>query len=416
MRVLIVGQYFWPENFRINEIAHSMVRAGCWVSVLTGPPNYPDGSVFPGYSSYRLRSQHYRGLLIRRIPLIPRGRGSSLRLAFNYASFVASACMFGPWMLRGEDYDVVLVYAPGPLLQAIPALLIGRLKRAPVVTWVQDLWPDSLEVTGHVRNPTILALVRRLVRWIYQRNDLLLVQSRSFAEPVSSLAGSTPVFYQPNPGELSAGASAPSVEPALVLPGGFSVVFAGNLGTVQALDTVLEAAEGTRDQTDLWWVLIGSGSRLQWVQDEVRRRKLNQIVLPGRFAPEAMPSILAQASVLLVTLVRNPAMSRTIPSKVQAYLAAGRPILAALDGEGSRVVEEAQAGLTTPAEDAGALRAAVLNLKAMSAEELRRFGENGQRYYREHFDPDNLTRSILQRFRELVGTTPEERSSDHSAN
>ena len=399
MKLLIVGQYFWPENFRINEIAEGLQRAGCAVSVLTGPPNYPDGQVFPGYSAAAMRVQDKDGVRIHRVPLVPRGKASGLRLALNYLSFVVSACVLGPWMLRGQRFDTILVYAPGPITQSLVGLWLGLLKRASVVTWVQDLWPESLEATGHVRSPRVLRLISRGVRWIYRHNDLLLVQSRSFVEPVSAMAGSTPVVYQPNPGELPARSVPAADEPALRLSPGFNVVFAGNLGAVQALETVLDAAEQTRAHPDLWWVLIGSGSRSAWLRDEVTRRQLTQVVLPGRFPPEAMPAIFAQASALLVSLVRSPIMSQTVPSKVQAYLAAGRPVVAALDGEGARVVVEAGAGVACPAEDAAALTAAVLRLKAMGAGELDTLGEAGRSYYRQHFDVEMLTGRLLELLR-----------------
>lgn len=398
MRVLILGQYFWPENFRINEVADSLLRAGCEVSVLTGPPNYPDGSVYEGYSAFSFRQEKRGRANIYRVPLVPRGKGSALRLALNYLSFVLSACMFGPWLLRRKPFDIILVYAPGPILQAIPALLLGRVKRAPVITWVQDLWPDSLEVTGFIRNRRILQLIAELVRWIYRRNDLLLVQSRAFIEPVRTLAGHTPVVYHPNPGELPAVSSPDSAEPALRLNPGFNVVFAGNLGTVQALDVVLDAAEKTRAYTDIWWVLIGSGSRADWLRAEVERRGLGQVLLPGRFSPELMQPILKQASALLVSLVRSPTMSLTIPSKIQAYLATGRPIIAAMDGEGSRIVAEAGAGIVCPAEEPERLAQAVVHLRKLDGDATRKMGEAGQAYYRQQFDPDALAQRMVSLF------------------
>jgi glycosyltransferase involved in cell wall biosynthesis len=406
MRVLILGQYFWPENFRINEVADSLLRAGCTVSVLTGPPNYPDGKVFPGYTAAAFRTERKGDVAIHRVPLVPRGNGSALRLALNYLSFVASACLFGPWLLRGQAFDVVLVYAPGPILQSIPALLLGRLKGASVITWVQDLWPDSLEVTGFIKNKRLLRLIAHVVRWIYRRNDLLLVQSRSFVEPVQAMAGATPVLYHPNPGELPVDAAVADREPALRLNPGFNVVFAGNLGTVQALETVLDAAEKTRQHSDLWWVLVGSGSRAAWLLAEVQRRGLHQVILPGRFAPEAMPPILAQASVLLVSLVRSPIMSLTIPSKVQAYLATGRPIVAALDGEGARVVVDSGAGLACPSEDAAALADTVLRLRALPQHEIDRMGEAGRTYYRRQFDPDILAQRMVAIFHQALESAP----------
>lgn len=398
MQVLIVSQYFWPENFRVNEVAESLARAGCAVHVLTGPPNYPDGQVYAGYSALALTSERRGEVSVHRVPVVPRGGGGALMLALNYLSYVASACVLGPWLLRGARIDVVLVYAPGPILQAIPGLWLGLLKRAPVVTWVQDLWPESLVATQYVRNPLALRAIARVVRWIYRRSDLLLVQSQSFIQPVTTMAGGTPVIYHPNPGDLPA-QGARTDAPSLRLNPGFNVVFAGNLGTVQALETILEAAAQTRDSTDLWWVIIGSGSRSEWLQQQVQRRGLSQVVLPGRFPPEAMPQILEQAAALLVTLVRSPIMTLTVPSKIQAYLAAGKPIVASLDGEGARVVVEAGAGIACPAEDAPALAEAVLRLKALPANEREVLGRAGYNYYLHHFAPEVLTQRLLAHLR-----------------
>ncbi len=403
MRILIVTQYFWPEAFRITELVRSLRAAGCTVTILTGQPNYPEGVIFRGYSALSIREQlHGEGFTIYRVPLVPRGNASAMRLIANYASFAIAAAMFGPWLLRGKRFDVVLVYAPSPILQALPAIFIARLKKARLVTWVQDLWPQSLESTGFIRNSTVLRVVRSLVRWIYHRNDLLLGQSRSFVKSIRELAGEVPVEYFPNPGEGSFGLPSGSGEPTLQLDAGFNVVFAGNLGSVQALEMVLDSAELLRNKPEIRFVLVGSGSRSAWLNAEASRRGLTNIQLPGRYAAEEMPPILAQASALLVSLKRSPTMSQTIPAKVQAYLAAGRPIIAALDGEGAEVILQAEAGLAVPAEDAVALAEAVMKLWTASDEERARMGEAGRSFYQRHFAPDILARQLVERFQDLV--------------
>ena len=403
MKVLVLSQHFWPESFRINDVVESLRSAGCEVCVLTGQPNYPEGAVFKGFRAAALTTErHSTGYLIHRVPLIPRGAGGAGRLALNYLSFLVSACMLGPWILRGQRFDVVFVYGTSPILQAIAGIVLKRLKKCVLVTWVQDLWPQSLEATGFVRNRRLLAAVDRVVRWIYRRSDLVLVPSKAFLAPVAAMAGRTPVEYHPNPGERRFEDRDGPDEPALHLEPGFNVVFAGNLGTVQALETVLAAAELLKDQREVRFVLIGSGSRSEWLQQQVRARTLENLRLPGRFPPQAMPNILAQASVLLVSLVRSPIMSQTVPSKLQAYLAAGRPLIAALDGEGARIVEEAGAGLTCPAEDSTALAGTVLRLKSLSAEELARMGASGRNYYETHFNAATLADRLTRRFATLV--------------
>ena len=402
MKILVLSQYFWPETFRITEVVQSLRDLGHEVTVLTGQPNYPGGVVPPGYSAASLCTQIRDGLTIHRVPLVPRGHGSAVRLALNYLSFVVSAAMFGPWLLRGQHFDAILVYAPSPILQVIPAVWLKWVKGARLVTWVQDLWPKSLSATGFVRNSKILGAVAAVVRWIYRRNDLLLVQSQAFVEPVVRMAGRTPVAYHPNPGELAFSKPDTDRSCPLQLEPGFNVVFAGNLGTVQALDTVLAAAQLLRDERDVRFVLVGSGSRSEWLQQEVRRLGLDNVRMPGRFPPSDMPGILAQASAVLVSLTRDPIMSQTVPSKVQAYLAAGRPIIASLDGEGSRVVMEAGAGVTCPAQDAQALADAVRQLRDALPEKRQRMARCGRLYYEQHFEPKLLARRLVQILSEMV--------------
>jgi len=403
VKLLVLSQHYWPESFRINEVVESLQSAGCVVTVLTGQPNYPDGRLFDGFRAWRCGTeQHPSGYTVSRVPLIPRGRSTALRLIANYLSFLASACSFGPWLLRGKRFDVVFVYGTSPILQVIAGVLLKRIKGAVLVTWVQDLWPQSLEVTGFVKNKYLLAIVSAVVRWIYRHSDLVLVQSPALVEEVAPMAGGRPVEYHPNPGEAAFGHGAELGRVSLVLDSGFNVVFAGNLGTVQALDTILEAAHLLRGHSDIRFVLVGSGSRLEWLREQVSLRGLFNVSLPGRFDAECMPAILAQASALLVSLVQGPAMAQTVPSKIQAYLAAGRPIIAALEGEGARVVTEASAGISCAGEDAAALAQAVRELFSASAEDLRRMGEAGRRYYEQHFEPTALAERLVKRLAHLV--------------
>lgn len=407
MRVLILSQYFWPETFIINTLVDALEAAGAQVTVLTGQPNYPDGVVFAGYRASSIRRERYgRTTDVFRVPIVPRARGSAIRLASNYLSFVLSASILGPWLLRGRRIDVVFVYAPSPIVQSIPGMVLKRFKGAKLVTWVQDLWPQSLESTGFVRNRFLLALVEGMVRWIYRGNDQLLGQSNAFVAAIQTLAGKTPVEYFPNPGESAFTEADEHPKPELVLPSGFNVVFAGNLGTVQALDTVLDAATMLHAEPEVRFVLMGSGSRSRWLVEEIARRDLTNVLLPGRFEPSSMPGILSQAAALLVSLKRGEILSQTIPAKVQAYLASGRPILASLDGEGGELVIAAGAGFASPAEDARSLADNVLRLKQLSTEERRHMGDAGRRFYDRHFRPRVLAERLLGRFRDLVGNDP----------
>ena len=395
MKLLIISQYFWPENFSINGITKTLLEKGIEVEVLTGKPNYPQGKIFSGYRAWGCQRESNQGIVINRIPLLARGNGG-WRLALNYLSFVLSGVIFAPLMLRGKGFDVIFVYAPSPILQAIPAIFLGWLKGCPVILWVQDLWPESLSATGYVRNPFIIAAVRQVVRFIYRHIDLLLVQSLAFEVPVRALASGTPILFYPNSvDDTFAIPSADEPPPVEGLGVEFSVMFAGNIGVAQAVGVIVEAASLLREYTDIHFVVLGDGSSREWMLEEVRQRGLTNLHLPGRFPVETMPGFMQKASALLVTLADQPIFAATVPNKVQAYMAAGRPIIACLNGEGARLIVESGAGLATPAEDPMALADTILRLYRQSPDELERMGDNGRRYYQEHFDHDRLIDRLI---------------------
>lgn len=395
MRALIVSQYFWPEGFRINDVVKTMSECGVAVEVLTGKPNYPSGKIFSGYRAWGCQRERYQEITVNRIPLWPRGDGG-WRLALNYLSFVVSGLLFAPWMLRKNGIDVIFVYAPSPILQAIPALFLGKLKGCPVVLWVQDLWPESLSATGYVRNPLILSLVRQVVRFIYSRVDLLLVQSRAFEAPVSLLASGTPIVYYPNSVDETFSSPVADKPPSVEgLDAGFSVLFAGNIGAAQAVEVIIQAALLLREYSDIHFVVVGDGSSRDEMVKMVEQQGLSNVHLPGRFPVETMPGFMQKASVLLVTLADRPIFAATVPNKIQAYMAAGRPIIASLNGEGARLVVEAEAGLATPAEDAEALAEAILRIYKLSPDERNKMGRNGRKYYQKHFDHLQLVTQLI---------------------
>lgn len=409
MKILIWSQYFWPENFRINDLAASLQQSGMQVTVLTGKPNYPDGTVFPGYKADGILRERYLGVQVVRLPLVPRGNGTPLRLAFNYLSFILSSYILAPFILRRCKYDVIFVYALSPLLQALPAVLIARLKRAPLVIWVQDLWPESLTAIGLTEKRWVVRVMEALVRYIYRKANFILIQSEGFREPVGRLANDPKkILYFPNTAPLAPDCCITNSEVISQLQSCFSVVFAGNVGKAQSLETILDAADLLRMKRNIRIFIIGSGSREAWLAKEIDRRKLPNIVLIGRLPYASMQAILEAASALLVTLVASPALSQTIPSKLQAYLAAGRPVIASLNGEGATIVRAARAGFACPAEDAEALTAAMLKLYSLSPSQRNLLGSNGRSYFEEHFESSKSLKKIVELFLSISGQGAEE--------
>ncbi len=409
LRVLIVTQYFWPESFRVTDLAVALRDRGHEVVVLTGLPNYPHGHFFEGYGLRGPWSETVRDVPVIRVPLIPRGPGQGWRLAVNYASFATSATALGLTRLP-HAFDVVFVYEVSPITVALPAIALRRLQRVPVVLWVQDLWPDNVSATGAVRSARVLEGISALSRWIHGRCDRILAQSRAFVrglerqgverERLSYLPNWAETLYRP----LELGPEAPE---RTMLPPGFRVVFAGNIGVSQDFGTILSAAELLRGHPDIHWIVLGDGRMRPWVEQEVNRRGLGSVVhLLGQQPVEHMPRYFALADALLITLRRDPLYSMVVPSKLQSYMACARPVIAAVDGEAATIVRESDGGLGVPAEDAHGLAEAVHRMSEMAPEDRAEMGQRNRRYFEDHFERDRLIGEIERILREAAEEGP----------
>lgn len=387
MRILVVSQYFWPENFRVNDLVKEWGERGHQVTVLTGIPNYPAGKVFEAYQDNPGAFTEFEGAQVLRVPMLPRGTGG-LNLMLNYLSFVVGASSIGPWRLRGKPADVIFVFEPSPVTVGLPAVWLGKIKKTPVVFWALDLWPETLAAVGVVRSPRVLAWVGHMVRFIYNRCTLVLGQSRGFLGSIAQYCDDkAKIRYFPSWAEdvFTDGTDQPAPE-VPVWADGFTVVFAGNIGEAQDMPAILDAAERLKDNTKIRWVIVGNGRKSGWLQSEVILRGLDkQVLLPGRFPVERMPSFYAHADALLVSLKRDPVFSMTIPGKVQTYLMAGIPLLGMLDGEGAAIIRDAQAGLTCEAGDGTGLAEAVLTLASMEPGQRKKLGLNGRKYAQQEF-------------------------------
>lgn len=391
MRLLVISQYFSPESFVINDLVSTLRDLGHHVVVATGKPNYPDGKIFDGYAAKGVQREIFDGdIEVIRLPIRPRGRGGAASLFLNYLSFVIAGLLRLPFLLRNREFELIIVYAPSPITQAIPAILLRLQKKAHLAIWVQDLWPESLSATGFVRNRTILAAVRMMVRWIYAQADTLLAQNEAFIAPLTRYARKDKIVCFPSalrdPETSTPHDSGVPSELTDLLKRYFCAVFAGNIGSAQAVHALTDAASDLRDAADIRMVLIGSGSMLEWVRQRKTDCRLENLILAGRFPSGAMPEILSRSGCLVVTLKDEEIYSYTIPAKLPAYLATGVPIVAALNGEGARVVVDARAGLTCAAEDGLALAQCIRSIYRMPEVARAAMGRAGRAYFLEHYE------------------------------
>lgn len=387
MRIALVTQYFWPESFSINELVLKLEDLGHTVDVFTGKPNYPEGKVFPGYKQEGFQEEHYgESTTIYRAPLAPRGAGRAKHLVRNYLSFVWNGIRDFPKHIKKEQYDIIFVFTLSPITSVLPAIYLKHKLKKPLVIWVLDLWPDSLQATGHVKNRAVLACVGLLVRFIYSQCSEILVQSRGFINEVKKYTRNPRIQYFSNFADdfqaVNKVTHSLSNELVSCLKQNFCVVFAGNIGTAQAIPTLIKAASALQDLVDVKIVLVGSGSLSQWLQDN----HPSNVMVAGRYPSESMPALFALAQGLIVSLTDEQIFSQTVPAKIQTYMSAAKPIIASINGEGARVVKEAGCGLVSPAEDSEQLANNIRQLYAMTAEQRDRLGASGRAYFLQNFE------------------------------
>lgn len=400
MKILIVSQYFWPEPFRINDLAIALKNKGHEVTVLTGKPNYPEGKIYNGYKFGGFLKEDYDGVEIIRVPLIPRGNGSGLRLAINYLSYVAIASLYV--LLNKRKFDVSLTFAISPITQIYPALLHKKLYKSKACLWVQDLWPESVSAAGKVKKGTVYNILDKMVEHIYINTDKILIQSEAFYDSIKSKIDSDEkVSYVPNWAE-DLFLDSKSVDKAKyknLIPEGFIIMFAGNIGEAQDFDSIIKAAELTKENKEIKWVIVGDGRKRKFVESEVQRLGLTDtFFLLGRYPVEEMTNFFVHADIMLLTLKDEYIFSLTIPSKVQSYMAFGKPILAMINGIGEKVIQESGCGYVASAGDYIQLAQNAHNAYKESKDSLYEKGKNGKIYYNNNFEKEKILDNLIDIF------------------
>lgn len=397
MKILVVSQYFYPEEFKINDLVETLVKKGHEVTVLTGKPNYPKGEYFDGYEFKGVMHEEYKGARVVRVPLIKRGRGGAKNLVLNYFSFVYYA---NKYLKKNEiKADAIICFEISPITQAFPCITCKKRYGGKLLLWVQDLWPESVTAAGGVTNKFALGLLDKMVKHIYNKSDKLMIQSESFAESILSKGDyKNKIVYVPNWAEdLFIDRERIDKERYLgMMPEGFKVMFAGNIGAAQDFGSIIEAANLTKDVPEIKWVIVGDGRAKATAEERVKELGLQETVkFLGRHPMQEMPNFFTHADAMLVTLKDEYIFSLTIPSKVQCYMAAAKPLLTMLNGIGNKIVEESGCGLTAKAGDAQQLAVNVKKMYAMDKTDVENMGAAALNYYNDHFSKETIIENIL---------------------
>ena len=395
MKILVVCQHYYPEPLRTSDICEELVKAGHEVSVITDVPNYPMGYVYDGYKKGRNRNEVINGVKVHRCFTIARRKGIIFRF-LNYYSFAISSKLYAKRMK--EDFDVVFVYQLSPVMMANAGIAYKKKHNKKMLLYCLDQWPESLKAGGTKEQSIVFKYYHKVSNKIYNSADKILITSKTFKnylmnnfnikdEAITHLPQYAEALFSPETCKREKDEN-------------INLVFAGNVGKVQSIDTIISAAEKTKDIKNLYWHIVGDGSKYQDSVDKVKELGLENVVFHGRKPLEEMPKYYKMADAMLVTLQGGNSISETLPGKVQSYMAAGKVVIGAINGETKDVIDEAKCGFCGKADDAEELAQNVRNfIEFKDKDELER---NSYRYYLDNFEKEKFVNKLVSELDKLT--------------
>lgn len=401
--ILVISQYFYPEQFRINDMCKEWVKRGYKVTVLTGIPNYPQGKFYDGYGYHLNRTQSWEGMEIIRIPLIPRG-SSSVGMIANYLSFVMTGYA---WVRKTQlKADFVFAFEVSPMTQALIGCWYGKKFHVPTYLYVQDLWPENVEVVTGITNPIVIKPIDKMVDYIYKNTDEIFATSPSFVDAICNRKHKVPrqkvhywpqyaeEFYKPVDKEK---ARKEAVQYGIPNDDSFKIIFTGNIGTAQGLDILPRTAELLKGEK-IKFVMVGDGRYLEEFEQDIKKRNVQDMfIMLLRQPAERIPMLLSACDVAFLSFSDDDLWKRTIPAKLQSYMACGMPIIAAAEGETGRVIREAECGICGKMCDDKTLAGVIRKIMKTDLTEMRK---NGRAGFEKKFDKQKLMDQMDEYFKE----------------
>ena len=397
MRILIITQYFWPENFRINEVSEELVKLGHEVYILTGYPNYPKGEIYSVFKKDKKNFSQYKGAEIIRVPILSRKK-NNFNLALNYISFLLNSIFIGYFKLKGKELDIIFTCQLSPVTIGITSAFFSKIRNIPQIFWVQDLWPDTLVALNILNKNWQINLFKILVNWIYSRCDLILAQSKNILKEIKKYPSvKDNIYYFPTWGEsnLFLKIALPAIE--IEQKDIFTIVFAGNIGEAQDFPNLIKAVQNMifNNIKNFRIILIGDGSKKEWVISEVKKLNIEQYFeFYNSYPLERMPSFFRHADALLVSLLNKKVFNMTIPGKIQFYLSSGIPIIGMICGAGAEVIKNSKGGFVCDSGDYLSLSKIIQKVILLDKKNLQKIGLKGKEYANKEFSKTTLIKKL----------------------
>ena len=402
-KILLLTQWFDPEpTFKGLVFARELVQSGFDVEVVTGFPNYPGGIIYDGYKIKLLQKEIIDGVNVARVPLYPNHDSSALRRIFNYVSFAFTSLIY--CLFFAKKADVIYAYHP-PLTVGVVAIVIRFFRRIPVVYDIQDMWPDTLQSTGMINNKKTLKVIGKVAKWVYNKVDRIVVLSPGFKNLlVERSVPESKIDVIPNWCDEES-MSEPTLIEAIpfIKDKRFKIIFAGNMGRAQSLDTVLKAAEILQEQgASILFAMVGGGVEVERLKSVYIKKGLKNIEFYPPVPMGQVGAYLSSADALLVHLKNDPLFEITIPSKTQAYMSVGRPILMGVKGDAADIIRKADAGIVFEPENARSLAEAILEISQKDKDSLTGLGDNAKKYYLKHLSLKVGVSSFSKIFTDII--------------
>lgn len=380
MKILVVCQHYWPENFRVTEICEALVERGHQVTALVGLPNYPTGHIPDEYKGFRNRKQIHNGVEIIRCFEVGRKPGK-IGLAINYVSYMLSASIKA--LLLKRDYDVVYSFSTSPVLMSFPAALLRCITKKKFLIYILDHWPTCLAAMDVYEGSLLYTIMKPVSKWIYSKADIVTYSSKGFQNRLKNIQG----MDVPDEWYMPQFADDVFEEPLIAKKATEEkqLVFAGNIGKVQAVEVIIEAANLLREEP-VHWHIVGDGTNHEECMELASKLQLDEkITFYGRRPLEEMPSFFAMADAMIASIRNNISANDTLPGKVQTYMAAGKPVLGSSIGEMAYIINDSKCGLCAPSDNPEAFADIVRQFLRATPEEIEAMGKAGYQYYQKHF-------------------------------
>jgi colanic acid biosynthesis glycosyl transferase WcaI len=400
-KILVVCQHYWPESFRINDICDFFVENDCDIEVLCGIPNYPEGKFFDGYSYFKNRNQVHHQAEVRRALEIPRGNNSSIRIFLNYVSFPLASLFHIPRLLT-KRYDKIYIHQLSPVMMGLAGIIVGRLKKTETTMSVLDLWPENLYSVMPIKNNALRWLAEKHSHWYYKKADKLVALSNTMQTKLIKATGKSKdkIIVLPQACEKVYEEIVSDKDLERRFKSGFNILFAGNISPAQSFETILRAAEILKDQgiDNINWIIVGDGMSRGWLENEVKKSGLtNEFYFEGHKPIADIPNYTGIADVLVGCLVKSDMLEATVPGKVMSYIAAGKPMVLAMDGEVQDLINiTIQCGFVGPTEDAEQLAVNIKKVYTMNIASREAMGKRGRDYHLKHLERNIILKKLLK--------------------